>query len=139
MSRNFQLKFWLNIIPKGLPQDPIIFYVRIYIVWPRQFSRTNAIGALTNANFPLIGMVDQDNWIIWKDQSYTVSTSPGSTMALQSRYITFNKRFFCSLEYPTGTENLATKTPWMIIVHNVNVDNYDLRVQGYQKMSYKDT
>lgn len=141
MSRNFQVKV---IIRPSDVQNPVgnvnlVGYMRIFIVWPRKFSRPQAISNLNNTNFPLYGMVDQDNWIIWMDKFITLTSHPEINSTTRSHFrLEFNKRFFAKLEYPTSSETLAVKTPWMIIVHNFDVTTWNVNVRGYIKCSYKD-
>lgn len=141
MSKNFQVKCFFRPFDVQNPIGDVnqVGYCRVYIVWPRTFSRPQAISNLNSTNFPLFGMMDQDNWIVWYDRAFSLTSHPERFPTTPLLYrMNFNKKFFCKLEFPTSSETLANKTPWMIIVHNFANTTFRLTVRGYIKMSYKD-
>lgn len=139
MSRNFQLKLTITCNESQNPTAAQLVYFRMYIVWPRKFSRTDAIAAATAGNFPLFGVVDQDNWIIWKDMRWQMSSNPTVYQTYkQTMNITFNKRFFAGLEYRAASATFPNKGPLIVIVNNQDVLQTQLLYRGYTKLSYKD-
>lgn len=141
MSRNYQVKLHFLL---GAAQNPPgdvrgLRYVRVYIVWPRKLSNVEAINYLNAGNFPLFGLMDQDNWIVWYDRSFTIAYDSDANPTYRKDFrIIFNKRFYAGLEYVNAVSVQAVKGPWMIVVHNIDVVTNTLIMNGYNKLTYKD-
>lgn len=134
MSRNFQIKVWLG----AGGNNAALTLIRIFLVWPRKFSRADAIAGITSTTFPLFGMIDQDNWIVWMDKSIQLTAQPNLNPTINQIYrFEYNKRFYSKIEYRASGDTLPNKAPWMVIIHNSNAAN-SLTINGYFKMSYKD-
>lgn len=129
-ARNFQVKININSTPGNISA------VRVFIVWPRKLSFGDAVNLINNTNFPNVGLVDQDNWIVWYDKIHFLQ-QPAVYGRSQTRRLVFNKRFFAKLEYRTGTAVAPNKSPY-IIFNCPYVSTQLYTVEGYCKMSYKD-
>lgn len=141
MSRNFQTKIVLNA---RVAQNPIgnsdsNIWVRVYIIYPRKFSNVEAINYINNINFPLLGMCDQDNWIIWYDKWFMLSSNQQiNNLTPKTKRIVFNKRFYSRMLFANSSANQPEKGPFMIIVTDHSITANTITVQGYSKLSYKD-
>jgi hypothetical protein len=135
MARNWQIKLWYELFGNS----SVLTRFRVFIVWPRKLSRSEAISQITTTNFPLYGMIDQDNWIVWHDRSYQITATPVNNPTInQLIRWEFNKRFPAKLEYKNAGEDTPTKEPWFIIVHDNNILLNNFNITGYIKLSYKD-
>lgn len=112
--------------------------IRIWVVWPRALSSSDATAAITASNFPLTGVVDQDNWIVWEDTTFHMQNPADYGRPNYYRW-EFYKRFPVKLEWPSAADVIPKKNAYIVIntpYLGVGTSGYNLT--GYVKLSYKD-
>lgn len=132
---SFRLRFaftpgaqWANATPLNL---------RLYVVWPRDASRSDALSLINETNFPTFGLQDQDNFIIWKKQDMILSN--GSFYGERRfQWVKFAKRFIWKAEFKQGTDTQPMKMPYLVISSNYLAGQQNYSVVGYVKVSYRD-
>lgn len=116
-------------------------WLRVYWVWPRKLSTTDALAQATQTNFPVFGLMDQDNWIVFRD-TYAMpisETLSGYFAVPWKKKLEFNKKWPCMMEYKDATTDIANKTPLLIFSSTLGSDlNHVINILGYVKVSYKD-
>lgn len=140
-TRNFQMKVTVSMAsvqnPVGNPN--IITQVRMFIVWPRKLSDLDAVTALTSANFPLTGMIDQDNWIVWRDMSFFMTSNTAINQRTdQVKRVVFNKRFPAKSIFDNSAAVKPEKMPYIIWRTDHAILDNNFNVNGYLKITYKD-
>lgn len=91
--------------------------IRIWIVWPRQLSYDDAVTAISSINFPMYGLVDQDNWIVWLDKVIHLS-NPADYGRPNYYRLDWYKSFPVKLEFDSNTATQAKKPLFLLfIVH----------------------
>lgn len=141
MSRNFQIKCRINARIKQNPVGPGTsnIWARILIVYPRKYSNVEAQNFITALNFPGLGLIDQDNWIVWYDKWVTLNPNSDFYHGYpKTLCFKFNKRFYSKMIFGRGASVQPEKGPWMIINHDSTPTDQELTFQGYFKLSYKD-
>lgn len=110
--------------------------IRLYIVFPKVLSRTDAIALITSTNFPLYGMPDQDNWIYFKDKTYVTGVVGGLKRVINFKW---SKKFMQNHYFVSNTVAEIPKPVFVIWSSNYEFQNTVLGVQGYTRMSFIDT
>lgn len=141
MSKNYQLKFRLN---SRIKQNPVgagtqNIWVRILIVYPRKLSNVEATNFINATNFPLNGLIDQDNWIVWMDRWLMLNpTQDFYRGSPKTATVIFNKRFYSKMLFGRYSSVQVEKGPFLIICNDAIVTDQELTISGYGKLSYKD-
>lgn len=135
-SRYFSINLEFRFV-QGVNYSNQTTTIRIFIVWPRRASRQDAESLITSTNFPVYGLIDQDNWIVWRDVRFVLGdgTQNGTTLIKNWK---FYKRFPCTLEYTKADDIIPVKYPYMILSSSQTLLAASYLLTGYMKMSYKD-
>lgn len=143
--RNFQIKLTMNVASGT--SDPLLGYpiwMRMYFVFPKKWSHTEASGHVVATDFPLFTMADHDNWVFWKD-TFAFPINPdaltGAGNLLGNSYKTFsiNKKFPMGANFVNSADTFPEKMPFLIINATTLVGKtVQVHLLGYVKISYKD-
>lgn len=141
MSRNWQFKFVMQIADLQNPVGDVnvIKWFRVRIVWPKKMDYASASAYINSTTFPIYGMTDPDNFIIWYDKTFALTSHPElSPQASNILNFRFNKRFTAKLEFKQGTDSEPVKQPIIVFSGFPDVATWQWSWNGYAKLSYKD-
>lgn len=116
--------------------------MRVYLVYPRNTSRSDTTALITATNFPLYIRHDEDSWIVWKVWNFTLTNgasdrgdNSGTTVVKRLKYF---KRWSQRLNFANAGQSVSFRQPYLIYACDANTVDTRFHIDGYHRLAYVD-